>query len=519
MSSVHPIGVDLGKITGESAYDTWLGLGNRGTEEEFIASLKGEQGLRGERGEQGLKGDIPTPKEIVSAVNSSSEVAHLISEGSNKIATAGAVFDFLSTQKAESKTIYLSQAEIISLEANTTYSIQQDNKNCTPTLFFPATNSSSGATKPLPDFCSIVITIRSLDGNGVGFAFSADCKKYCFIEKESETISQGNALLMRADWDGSAWFIHYHEFATPEQRIATIILDGSNQYGEISEQIERLEFPVSSNDSFVQVPVVNLESEKWKYLFGNKCKLLGWTDKKDDASLTPKYTSETPLIVMANQGITLYPIYEIEEQDINVNLTNQDWRDMGGLRINGDVKILLSKDEWQISPDKNFFNPTINLAEILNDEGTKIPSTTRIKIGVDTPKKWTYTSGWGELEMTRQSAGGSTISVVGFWFGEVDFSVGVGTTTDNIAPFYAGHMYQFSKDGIHNLEIFEENLTIDLETCVIDAITTPSFKLGIYSKGQAMPDSTEPQDYGLVAISAVAKKIKYGYNRYNWQEQ
>lgn len=33
---------------GKSAYEIWLELGNEGTEEDFIASLKGEQGQQGE---------------------------------------------------------------------------------------------------------------------------------------------------------------------------------------------------------------------------------------------------------------------------------------------------------------------------------------------------------------------------------------------------------------------------------------------------------------------------------------
>lgn len=33
---------------GKSAYEIWLKQGNEGTEEDFIASLKGEQGKQGE---------------------------------------------------------------------------------------------------------------------------------------------------------------------------------------------------------------------------------------------------------------------------------------------------------------------------------------------------------------------------------------------------------------------------------------------------------------------------------------
>lgn len=39
---------------GKSAYEIWLSAGNTGTLNDFLASLKGEQGSTGE---QGLKGD------------------------------------------------------------------------------------------------------------------------------------------------------------------------------------------------------------------------------------------------------------------------------------------------------------------------------------------------------------------------------------------------------------------------------------------------------------------------------
>lgn len=52
---------------GKSAYEIWLELGNEGTEEEFIASLKGPKGdagpkgASGEPGTPGAKGDKGEP--------------------------------------------------------------------------------------------------------------------------------------------------------------------------------------------------------------------------------------------------------------------------------------------------------------------------------------------------------------------------------------------------------------------------------------------------------------------------
>jgi hypothetical protein len=45
---------------GLSAYDLWVLAGNPGTVEEFLASLKGEQGIQGERGPIGLQGPAGT---------------------------------------------------------------------------------------------------------------------------------------------------------------------------------------------------------------------------------------------------------------------------------------------------------------------------------------------------------------------------------------------------------------------------------------------------------------------------
>ena len=49
---------------GKSAYQIWLAAGNTGTEEDYLASLKGEQGIQGLQGLQGEKGEqgIPGPK-------------------------------------------------------------------------------------------------------------------------------------------------------------------------------------------------------------------------------------------------------------------------------------------------------------------------------------------------------------------------------------------------------------------------------------------------------------------------
>lgn len=51
---------NLGRIDGLSAYEVWLENGNEGTEEEFLASLKGKDGEAGTAGKDGADGFSPT---------------------------------------------------------------------------------------------------------------------------------------------------------------------------------------------------------------------------------------------------------------------------------------------------------------------------------------------------------------------------------------------------------------------------------------------------------------------------
>ena len=49
--------VDLGRVTGKSAYEIWLSQGHEGTETDFLNSLKGQKGDTGAQGTPGAKGD------------------------------------------------------------------------------------------------------------------------------------------------------------------------------------------------------------------------------------------------------------------------------------------------------------------------------------------------------------------------------------------------------------------------------------------------------------------------------
>lgn len=66
--------------SGASAYEIWLSLGNKGTEEDFIKSLKGEKGDKGDAsgsGEWGgITGDISSQKDLQGALDGKANAKH-----------------------------------------------------------------------------------------------------------------------------------------------------------------------------------------------------------------------------------------------------------------------------------------------------------------------------------------------------------------------------------------------------------------------------------------------------------
>ena len=59
--NVDIIGTGARGKEGKSAYEIWLDLGNEGTEQEFLASLKGDKGDKGDTGETGEPGSSFLP--------------------------------------------------------------------------------------------------------------------------------------------------------------------------------------------------------------------------------------------------------------------------------------------------------------------------------------------------------------------------------------------------------------------------------------------------------------------------
>ncbi len=57
--NVEIIGTGARGKEGKSAYEIWLDLGNEGTEQEYLASLKGDNGIDGQDGAPGADGITP----------------------------------------------------------------------------------------------------------------------------------------------------------------------------------------------------------------------------------------------------------------------------------------------------------------------------------------------------------------------------------------------------------------------------------------------------------------------------
>ena len=59
--NVDIIGTGARGKEGKSAYEIWLDLGNEGTEQEYLASLKGDKGDKGDTGDAGEPGSSFLP--------------------------------------------------------------------------------------------------------------------------------------------------------------------------------------------------------------------------------------------------------------------------------------------------------------------------------------------------------------------------------------------------------------------------------------------------------------------------
>lgn len=84
-------------IPGLSAYDIWLSLGNTGTEQDFIDSLKGAKGDKGDKGDSGNLDDYYTSAEVDGKLDGKVDKVDGMGLSSN---------DFTDAEKQKLKNIY-----------------------------------------------------------------------------------------------------------------------------------------------------------------------------------------------------------------------------------------------------------------------------------------------------------------------------------------------------------------------------------------------------------------------------
>jgi len=172
-------------VQGLSAYETWLSLGNTGTEQDFIDSLKGADGAQGPQGEQGVQGETGPqgPADLNEAfLFAASDESSNLTIGANKI-TGHWPYDFVLTSVFIGVSVAPTGSSLI---------INFKDKTGT-TIFSVAPTISAGEYTSLTNITQPVFSINSftrgdkwtLDIDQVGFTIPGKGLKIYFIGTKS----------------------------------------------------------------------------------------------------------------------------------------------------------------------------------------------------------------------------------------------------------------------------------------------------------------------------------------------
>ena len=178
---------DIGSVgngsNGKSAYEIWLSLGNVGTEEDFIDSLKGKDAV-----------DIRTNDEKVKLTSSSIDekyLADLIDNSTIKVDTDN---DVIYIEKISGQTVTV--AEINLLKGATSNIQDQINKLNKFTSIYGVFNTKAdliASTDPTPLDGNIAIVLEDKDNNG-------NKTTYIYIESSSEWVHMGDCSIEVRDF-------------------------------------------------------------------------------------------------------------------------------------------------------------------------------------------------------------------------------------------------------------------------------------------------------------------------------
>ena len=176
--------------TGKSAYEIWLELGNVGSEEDFIESLKGESGDPGEKGEVGVDGK--SAYDIwIEAGNTGSEQDFLDSlKGDGSSITVDDVLDITSENAIQNKVVAEKFGEI---EGNNTVCVQTLGYTCKNLI--PCPYGSSAVTNRGIIFTPNndgTIAYNGLSDNATASFFTFE--KVLYLPAGSYKITGGNDI-------------------------------------------------------------------------------------------------------------------------------------------------------------------------------------------------------------------------------------------------------------------------------------------------------------------------------------
>lgn len=307
MASVHPPKLDLGQVTGKSAYQVWLEAGNAGTVEDFLNAIKGD------KGETGAPGPAPSTDDIKQVIKSQDMYDAEPTEASHNLISSGSLYKYLQSQVFNTQTeiTEVTQSQDIDLKVQTHHILLVNAQATIPTLKFP-----SGINVPVGSQITITIRNNGELNDGVQTKIHEDNVTNVYIDGNIASIVASGALLLAAVYDGTHWYLHRHEYKAFTTTKANFVLSGRNQYGRLAST--EIAHEVENNGGSYSFTLPDASDATWGHLYGSHCKLLGWTRTLNDTAdeATGLIAPGTTVTFTQDDTYTYYPIYEIEEVDI-----------------------------------------------------------------------------------------------------------------------------------------------------------------------------------------------------------
>lgn len=330
-----PIEIDLGQIAGISAYDIAVKKGFKGTEDEWLASLKGEKGDAGKDGEDGRDGNSLTEEEISEALNKYGKIDYVVKQGSKNLVSSGAVFTFVRSKesKSSSREVTDTNATVVSSDGDF-IDVVLYNTDVVPTIRFVSLRGTNGnGFVPLSSGDKIEIAIHSSATLDTRYAaYNLDLSNFenrYRINGKLKDKTYAGGFFITAVYIGGSWNIDVKETDEIGTNKAILIYDSSDQYGAAKDVVEtcnvddygygekQLARGYYEGTNGMPDYAGGEKVLGWLYPKAQKCVLKGFTDDRADLRTNNvKYERLGNVRIYNKETKIIYPLYDVFEAQI-----------------------------------------------------------------------------------------------------------------------------------------------------------------------------------------------------------